>query len=487
MFRISKDTYNTIVLTEEERQAHPIASKIPKPIWDACHVLGSSWTHGMYAIELELMQLPLEAILSDQAYTDGLFELPPDKSTAWLCIAVAHPEATTEQLCLIAERLGIMPNVRDNYPDGSLFRMAAGLGYLPLLQHILAIINPESRNGIIRGRYQIENYRLAAICGQTDVLRYMESVYTESNVDLFYSISTGTVFLYAALQEHFATCQYLLSKAFIFNIVDSHERRTLESCQENHLTPFILSKINELKLEQAIARNNMLQVYDLTDTNQIEICLVMLRNMARLNDRAMDCHFKFLLDIPAVKSALISGKFISCNALLTEAITCRNVITILLLCCHIPELSSLDLSNQNLYDDDFQVLAEDLSACTQLTNINLSYNKLSDNSARLLAAMSHLNMLDVSHNIIGETGLVLLVACEHLHQLHIKGNINPQHTEMLNAITDPIDKVNLAINHKLDYALPSLRTLSLYVCKKRKIDVSSLDTELQAEVERQRI
>ncbi len=487
MLRTLKDIKNTIVLSGTERHLHPVAGRIPGPIWRDCQDLGMSGLRGMYAIELYLMIMPLDEILSDEAYAAGIFKIPYNEKVAWVCIAVAHPEATIDQLCLAAERLGIMPKSTDAYTKTSLFKVAAGLGYVGILQRIIAVIDPASKNYLISGPHEGETYRLAAQCGQTNVLRYLESEYTDCVDKLLYNASSATAFYFAALQGNDETCHYLLSKAFVFNLVDLHER-SLPRCQEKYITPFILSNIAALKRKlEMINQEKKPDIDDLIDGHQVDLCLIMLRNIIRLNDRGMDANLVFLLGIRSVKAMLMSGHLVSYNELLGIAITSRNFIGVLLILNSNAELVSLDLSKRNLSDEDFMPLVEDLFQCPQITNLNLANNYLSDESVTLLATMTHLKKLDVSHNRIGKKGLVSLVLCENLHELKIDNNLNDEDSARISAVTDPIDKVNLAVNYHFEFVMPSLQTLSLYACKKHKVDVSNLGPELRGEVERQRI
>ena len=87
-----------------------------------------------------------------------------------------------------------------------------------------------------------------------------------------------------------------------------------------------------------------------------------------------------------------------------------------------PSLTYLDLSNQNLSDDDIIQLCEAIVSNDKLTSLDVSENNIGDKGADYLSKMMNLTSLSVSDNRIGDIGAASLSMMSNLISLDVNFN-----------------------------------------------------------------
>jgi len=144
-------------------------------------------------------------------------QIPDDlhfgRGVVWLCIAIGHPEASDEDLLLIAEILGVFEAGLTGICYKT-FELAAALGKLNFLQCYVARLMPEYVSSVVLGCHSGQSYRLAAAHGQTEVLKYLESLVPdipEQSRGIFMS-----AFKLTWRKGHQATAFYILSNPECF-------------------------------------------------------------------------------------------------------------------------------------------------------------------------------------------------------------------------------------------------------------------------------
>src|SRR6188508_1602423 len=80
---------------------------------------------------------------------------------------------------------------------------------------------------------------------------------------------------------------------------------------------------------------------------------------------------------------------------------------------------SLDLSRQDLTDDDMPDLLRALSNNTSIKHLNLSTNKIGNAGAANLAERLTLTSLDLERNAIGDAGVIALSENQSLASLNL--------------------------------------------------------------------
>jgi hypothetical protein len=85
-------------------------------------------------------------------------------------------------------------------------------------------------------------------------------------------------------------------------------------------------------------------------------------------------------------------------------------------------LTSLDLSEQSLTDEDITQLAQALSTNTTLTSLNVYNNQIGDIGAKALSTNTHLTSLNVSYNEIGAIGAKALSTNTSLTSMDVSRN-----------------------------------------------------------------
>jgi hypothetical protein len=96
--------------------------------------------------------------------------------------------------------------------------------------------------------------------------------------------------------------------------------------------------------------------------------------------------------------------------------------------CSFPNLKELDISNQEIGDDEIKILSQRLPSLRCLKKLNCSYNKIGDKGAAILITglykLNSLEKLDLSHNLISNKGFHSLASlvniCPSL-TLHFNG------------------------------------------------------------------
>ncbi|WP_454781736.1 hypothetical protein [Legionella sp. WA2022007384] len=85
-------------------------------------------------------------------------------------------------------------------------------------------------------------------------------------------------------------------------------------------------------------------------------------------------------------------------------------------------LSTLDLSNQQLTGADIKMLLEALVSNTHLVRLNLANNLFGDEGAYLLAKALRVSELNVSHNHISDNGIKAFIENNDLDAINVQGN-----------------------------------------------------------------
>lgn len=126
--------------TESERCKHPQAGLIPRTLWF------DLFDTGIYGLEVALMQTSIKTILEDRTHISmmysndsttyhGKIDAAKRISRAWLCIVLAHQEATPEELIQAADLLAVTDSLK--------LKLALSSGNIPL---IISIINQLDSN-----------------------------------------------------------------------------------------------------------------------------------------------------------------------------------------------------------------------------------------------------------------------------------------------------------------------------------------------------
>src|SRR6266568_2002739 len=82
----------------------------------------------------------------------------------------------------------------------------------------------------------------------------------------------------------------------------------------------------------------------------------------------------------------------------------------------------LNLQSQGLHDADIPALSEFLNQHPEITKLNIGYNSIGDEGAKVLAANTHITNLDIRWNNIGAEGVKALAANTHITNLDISNN-----------------------------------------------------------------
>ena len=142
--------------SEVKRLQHPLAKLIPKNLWNLM------FSEEIDPLQLSLLQTPISEFITNPQ----LINTKRNKaSQAWICIFLANPDASTDQLIQAATLLKL-----SNY---QLFFFASTLGSLAILQVIFSRLTATA----IRELIQADNYyvfRFAASNGQLEVMLHLE-------------------------------------------------------------------------------------------------------------------------------------------------------------------------------------------------------------------------------------------------------------------------------------------------------------------------
>lgn len=146
---------------EMERKAHPQIGLIPKNLW--------AWIFD-YCIEepeLKLLAQPIEDF-SNATPTSN-------QRGAFVCIVVANPKATVEELLRVAQILNLKLDV--------VLYLAAGLGHVLLVEHLLKNNLAQIKESLSKKNSNSPRaYELAAHNGHVRILELIESVISASKL-----------------------------------------------------------------------------------------------------------------------------------------------------------------------------------------------------------------------------------------------------------------------------------------------------------------
>lgn len=152
--------------SEIERKQHPQIGLIPKNQWRDWELFNQEFTPEHFT----LMQTPLERIYDNPQ----LLRTINNKKTAWICIVLGHPNATTEQILVLNELLEI--------PPGEVLILAASLGKLSVVTAMLE--DPARDLLLLLNTREYQAFVEAAINGQISVLNYFLSLDNQLNKKL---------------------------------------------------------------------------------------------------------------------------------------------------------------------------------------------------------------------------------------------------------------------------------------------------------------
>ncbi|MFA6302255.1 MAG: hypothetical protein WC627_03870 [Legionella sp.] len=210
--------------SEIERIQHPQIGLIPKNQWRDWELFNQEFTPEHFT----LMQTPLDRINDHRQ----LLRTINNKKTAWICIVLGHPNATTEQILALNELLEI--------PPGEVLILAASLGKLDVVRAMIEDPARDIRNKLLliyTREYQA--FVEASINGHISVLNYFLSLDNLLSTELIKNHKYEAYF-WAARRGHLEIIKLLERTA---------PDLRLEMLQENNYQPYYFAaKNNHLPL-----------------------------------------------------------------------------------------------------------------------------------------------------------------------------------------------------------------------------------------------
>ena len=140
-------------------------------------------------------------------------------------------------------------------------------------------------------------YSVAARYNQVEILKHLEDTAPEFIAQMI-QVNNYAPFHSATENEHHGVVNHLLSHPICFAFAEIHE-------QEYHhwVHPFITNKITELKNRQQTHQSaDANSPFDLTNYNEIRLCIYITRNLIRRNQSNLAEDLRFLLRIPALRA-----------------------------------------------------------------------------------------------------------------------------------------------------------------------------------------
>jgi hypothetical protein len=254
-------------LSENERMQHPQARLIPLNVWKT-----------FYSDELSDFQLALmQTASSDYSnYLAGLDngalqDLTTIKkiSADWLAMAYGHPDAKDYLLMNFARRL--------NIPTEEVFKLAAIIGKMSMMEHLMKLAPDKVQDMIAADRYSTsyEAFRVAAINGHTPVV---------NRLLLFFS-----VFAYA----------------------ESHN----QEYGAHYIYPLVRAKLSTLQEGRAsLERDNPQAVFDINNPEEAKLCFYK-KEQIYFQIPKYQAGAELLLTVPAVHALAQQNDFYQREAL----------------------------------------------------------------------------------------------------------------------------------------------------------------------------
>lgn len=121
----------------------------------------------------------------------------------------------------------------------------------------------------------------------------------------------------------------------------------------------------------------------------------------------------------------------------------------------VTDKTSVNLSRLDIDDDQVIKISETLAKVPHIKEVDLSYNKIGSEGAKVLAANNTLTSLDLSSNVIGDYGAEALLKNETLKKLFIGDN--HIHTEALKDLPNNLNLTTLSLqNNYIGDELPEV-------------------------------
>ncbi|XP_078664044.1 uncharacterized protein LOC144907112 [Branchiostoma floridae x Branchiostoma belcheri] len=124
----------------------------------------------------------------------------------------------------------------------------------------------------------------------------------------------------------------------------------------------------------------------------------------------------------------------------------------------LPLLEEIDLSRNNIGDEETTSLTKCLSLCENLKKVNISYNKLSDRGD-FLPPLPNLEEIDLSDNAISDEAVPALAqglgSCQKLKKVNLSGNTLSDRGDFLPPLPN-LEEIDLSHNAISDEAVPGL-------------------------------